>query len=139
MRITLILKSGKVDCDSQNRPEELENQLNRPEIHQAFLDAAQDAIRYNSALDERVIYMAVPLLRNDTVFGVLYLSKSLADLDQARSRIAVLILLVGLAIGAGTIPLAWWVAREFARPRESGLRSGPATSRTLILGRWWTC
>jgi two-component system, OmpR family, phosphate regulon sensor histidine kinase PhoR len=117
-RITLILPNGQVDFDSQNRPEELENQLNRPEIHQAFLGDPQDAIRYNSALDQRVIYMAVPVLRNDSVFGVLYLSKPMQALDQARSITEVEILLAGLAIGVSAIPLAWWVAREIARPLD---------------------
>src|SRR4051794_3808546 len=32
IRIALLLPNGKVDCDSQDRPEELENQLTRPEI-----------------------------------------------------------------------------------------------------------
>ena len=59
---------------------------------------SQDAIRYNSALDQRVIYMAVPVLRNDSVFGVFYLSKPLPALDQARSKTEVQILLVGLVL-----------------------------------------
>ncbi|MBI3837256.1 MAG: HAMP domain-containing protein [Planctomycetia bacterium] len=134
IRITLILPTGQVDCDSQNRPEELENQLNRPEIRRALSGEARDAIRYNQALDQRVIYMAVPVLRNDSVFGVFYLSTPLTALDQARSRIEIQILLVGLAIGVCALPLAWWVARDVGRPLD---QMRQAADR-LAGGQWGT-
>jgi two-component system, OmpR family, phosphate regulon sensor histidine kinase PhoR len=115
-RITLILPNGRVDCDSQSRPEELENQLGRPEIHQAILGQGDDAIRYNPALDQRAIYMAVPVFRNDNLFGVLYFSTPLDVLDQSLERMKVQILLVGFAIAACAVVVAWWTARELGRP-----------------------
>ncbi len=35
VRVTLLMPDGSVDFDSQNRPEELERQLSRPEIRRA--------------------------------------------------------------------------------------------------------
>ena len=65
VRITLLLDDGRVDTDSRGRPEEFERQLDRPEVRAALSGGVHDAIRYNAGLDERVLYMAVPLSRQD--------------------------------------------------------------------------
>ena len=129
IRITLLLPDGKVDFDSQNRPEELENQL------EPSRDSAGPGRRHRTtrcattpALDQRVLYLAVPVLRNDRLFGVLYLSTPLTALDQALCANA------GLAAGRRrwllallTAPLAWWVLarhRAAAGPNAAGRPNG---------------
>jgi two-component system phosphate regulon sensor histidine kinase PhoR len=118
IRITLLLANGKVDSDSRNRPEELENQLSRPEIHQTLAGGVHDAVRYNPGLDQRVIYLAVPVLRNDRLFGVLYLSMPLAALDQALWQMQAWVLVVGVALALLTAPLAWWALRAIVQPLD---------------------
>jgi len=70
VRTTLILASGSVDRDSRGRPEEFENQTGRPEIATALHGEAADAVRYNPGLDQRVLYLAVPIYRHDELFCV---------------------------------------------------------------------
>jgi two-component system phosphate regulon sensor histidine kinase PhoR len=116
IRVTLIQGDGKVDCDSLGRPEEFEGQLNRPEIKQALEGRTRDWTRYNAGLDRRVFYMAVPVLRNDELFGIFYLSTDLGELDQALAQLhysllaagAVLLVLAGLG--------ARWVIGGITRP-----------------------
>ncbi len=116
IRVTLIQGDGKVDCDSLGRPEEFEGQLNRPEIKQALEGRTRDWTRYNAGLDRRVFYMAVPVLRNDELFGIFYLSTDLGELDQALAQLhysllgagAVLLVLSGLG--------ARWVIGGITRP-----------------------
>ena len=116
MRITLLLADGRVDTDSRGRPEELENQLDRPEIRQALSGGVHDAIRYNAGLDERVIYMGVPVMRHGGLFGVLYLSTPLGRLDRAATRMQGWILAIALVLMALCVPLAWRVTRGIATP-----------------------
>ncbi|MEX0678766.1 MAG: ATP-binding protein [Pirellulales bacterium] len=115
VRITLLLADGRVDTDSRGRPEELDNQLDRPEVRAALSGAVHDAIRYNAGLDERVLYMAVPFSRNDRPFGVFYLSTPLGRLDRSVARIEVWTLAVALVLAALCVPLAWRVTRGIAR------------------------
>ena len=72
VRIMLLSPRGSVECDSSDRPEELDNLLARAEIRDAISGKTREEIRYNAALDHRVIYLAAPVTRNDQVFGVLY-------------------------------------------------------------------
>ncbi|MEX2111827.1 MAG: ATP-binding protein [Pirellulales bacterium] len=132
VRVTLLMPDGKVDFDSLNRPDELERQLGRPEIQQALAGGAHDQIRYNPALDERVIYLAAGLMRHDQVFGVLYLSKRLTDLDAALSRMQGWLLAGWLATTALATVLAARAARLIAGPLE---QVGQAADR-LGTGQW---
>jgi two-component system phosphate regulon sensor histidine kinase PhoR len=115
IRMSLILADGKVECDSQGRAEELDNQFGRPEIKQALDGRAQQWVRYNAGLDQRVIHLAVPLLRNDRVFGVLYLSTTLSELDLAVWHLQLSLLAAGVAIIVLAGVWAWWVSGGIAR------------------------
>jgi two-component system, OmpR family, phosphate regulon sensor histidine kinase PhoR len=134
IRVALILPSGKVECDSEGRPEELENQRARPEIQRALDGTADHALRYNAGLDQRVIYTAVPLLRDDRLFGVLYLSMPLAALDQAIWHLEISLAIVGLAIIGLSGAWAWWVASGITRPIVQIQRA----ANRLGSGHWGT-
>ncbi len=132
VRISLLMPEGAVDFDSQNRPDELENQLGRPEIRKALAGGSHDQIRYNPALDERMIYLAAPLMRHDHLFGVWYLSTRLTNLDAAVARLQAQALFAGLVVTVLAGLLAWRSARQIAQPLE---QVGQAADR-LAGGRW---
>jgi two-component system phosphate regulon sensor histidine kinase PhoR len=131
-RIALLLPDGKVDSDSRGRPEEFKNQLGRGEIRDALEGGAHDAIRYNAGLDERVMYLALPVMRHDRLFGVLYLSTPLGRLDRAVARLQTWTLVIALGLLALCVPLAWRVTRPIVQAL-SRLRA--ATGR-LAEGYW---
>jgi two-component system phosphate regulon sensor histidine kinase PhoR len=132
VRVALLLPDGKVDSDSRARPEELVGQLERPEIRAALSGASGDAIRYNPGLDERLFYLAVPVMRHDRVFGVFYLSKSLGRLDQAVSRWQMLAFALGALLAAAAVPLAWRTAGAIAAP----VAQQAAAANRLAEGQW---
>ncbi len=116
VRITLILPDGRVDADSRGRPEEFENQLTRPEIRRALGGRVGEAIHYNAGLDETVIYLAVPVMRHDRLFGVFYLSKPLGRLDRILTRWQAWTLSIGVLLGALAAALAWRASQGIAEP-----------------------
>ena len=131
-RITLLFPSGKVDSDSRGRPEEFENQLGRGEIRDALAGGAHDAVRYNAGLDERVMYMAVPVMRQDRLFAVLYLSTPLGRLDRAVTRLQAWTLAIAMVLVALCIPLAW----RATRPIAQALGQLRAAAGRLADGHW---
>jgi len=110
VRVTLILPDGRVDSDSRSRPEEFENQLGRPEITAALDGHVGEATHYNAALDETVMYLAVPIMRYDSLFGVFYLSKPLGALDKVLSQLRWGALLLGALLAALAAFIAWRAA-----------------------------
>jgi len=137
-RVTLLLADGKVDFDTDNRPDELEQQSRRAEIQAALEGTPRVETRYHAALDGRVMYQAVPVLRQDRVAGVLYLSRSLAPLDSALARMQALMLAVGVAAVCLAALLAWRASRGIARPlaelahAEQRITSGELAARVAV-------
>ena len=132
IRVSLVERGGRVDFDSQNRPQELENPRGRPELEQALAGDAQEAIRYNPGLDQRVLYLAVPVGREPQKSGALYLSAPLTELDQILTRMRFWLLVAGGLLLAMALPLAWRVARGIAQPIAE---VGQAAAR-LGAGQW---
>jgi two-component system phosphate regulon sensor histidine kinase PhoR len=132
VRITLVLADGSLDFDSRGRPEDLKVQLDRPEVRSALAGRADDAIRYNAGLDERVLYLATPVMRNDRQFGAFYLSTSLGRLDRARARLEAWTLAIALVLLALCVPVAWRVARGIAGP----LWAQQTAAGRLAEGQW---
>jgi two-component system phosphate regulon sensor histidine kinase PhoR len=118
IRIALVLGDGKVDFDSQDRPQELENGRNRVEIEQALDGTRIDAVRFHPGLDQRVLHMAVPVKRGEQLSGALYLAMPLPALDQALAQMRGWTLAIGAAMLVLATPLAWRVARGIAQPLE---------------------
>ncbi|MCB0422968.1 MAG: PAS domain-containing protein, partial [Bdellovibrionales bacterium] len=70
-RITVVLSSGEVIADSKKSPSELVNHRDRPEIAEALDGQMSHSIRYSNSLKEESIYVAVPLILEGQVLGVL--------------------------------------------------------------------
>ena len=134
VRITLLLADGNVASDSRGRPEEFANWLDRREIRAALAGRVSDEVRYNAGLDERVIYMAVPLVRHDRLAAVLYLSTPLGGLDRAATRMQAWIFVIALVLVALCIPLAWRVTRGIV----ATLAQQRAAAGRLAEGDWGT-
>jgi two-component system phosphate regulon sensor histidine kinase PhoR len=132
IRVTLLMPDGSVDFDSQYRPEELQRQLDRPEIRRALVGGVHEQIRYSPGLNERVIYLAAPLVRHDQLFGILYLSKRLTELETTLARLQGWLLGGWLAATALAALLAARAARLIAAPLE---QIGQTAER-LSTGQW---
>ena len=132
IRVSLVERGGRVDFDSQDRPQELENPRGRPELEQALAGEPQAAIRYNPGLDQRVSYMALPVIRDGQVSGALYLSAPLTEVDQLLARLRFWLLVIGAVLLAVALPFAWRVARGIAEPLDALTQ----TAKRLGAGQW---
>ncbi len=134
VRAAVMLPGGKVLCDSQGRPEEMESQLARSEVQGAFDGQAHDTVRYNAGLDQGLLYLATPIVREGHVVAVIYLANSLAALDEGLFRVRLSIVLAGLAMVGLSGFLAWWIARGLSATLDE-LR---LTAGRLANGQWNT-
>jgi two-component system phosphate regulon sensor histidine kinase PhoR len=132
VRVALLVADGKVDSDSRDRPEELENQLDRPETRAALAGGVDDAVRYNAGLDERVMYLAAPVVRRGQLIGVLYLAKSLGELDRAITRLQLWTVAIAGLLALVCLPLAW----RSVRPVATFLTQQAETAGRLAEGHW---
>lgn len=76
-RITLILPDGTVLGDSEKDPAQMENHSGRPEIKEALSGKAGSSIRYSTTLKEKMTYMAVPVVKDGKIIGVVRVSLKL--------------------------------------------------------------
>jgi len=123
LRLTLVLPSGKVLCDSVEDPVGMENHADRPEIREALSGRTGRAIRFSSTLGQQALYVAVPLRQAGAAAGVVRLSVPVAAVDEAFQTIrihllgaAVVIILLGAAA-------SYLISRRIVRPIED-LREG---------------
>ncbi|NLF08461.1 MAG: PAS domain-containing protein [Pirellulaceae bacterium] len=118
-RITVILPTGEVIGDSNERPDDMDNHGRRPEVLAALEGKVGRARRYSSTEREDRIYAAVPLMRGGAATAavaraslpVTALTRALA---QVRDRI-VIAAIFGLLLHAA-VTLA--ISRRMSRPLE---------------------
>ncbi len=68
-RITVILTSGRVVGDSAIFPAAMDDHSDRPEIRAAFSERTGLSSRYSYTLEKDMIYVAVPVHRNNVIWG----------------------------------------------------------------------
>lgn len=95
-RITVISTRGIVLADSGKRGEDIqhmENHLHRPEVRAALEGKTGIDTRYSASLRIRMLYVALPLVENGTIEGILRLALPLESvktmLGEVRGTVAV--------------------------------------------------
>lgn len=125
-RITVIAPTGKVQADTNENPEVMDNHRHRPEIEIAFNGQTGSSLRFSNTLGERMLYAAIPLYgdwenedsRSGPIIGVLRVSMPVTAIDSALSDI-------NMKIAGGTIfaivsafLITFFVSRNISRPLE---------------------
>ena len=86
-RVTIILPNGEVIGDSEYDVNEMDNHLYRPEVQKALSGSPSDIIRFSNTLQKEFLYIAVPIMNNGQLVGVLRLAASLDLIEQERKSI----------------------------------------------------
>ncbi|KQX45916.1 MULTISPECIES: two-component system histidine kinase PnpS [unclassified Paenibacillus] len=83
-RLTYVRADGKVLGDSDQRPEQMDNHLNRPEIASAAANGVGYVTRYSDTLKENMLYAAIPV-KNEAqeTTGFLRISMSLEQVGKS--------------------------------------------------------
>ncbi len=116
-RITVIDSEGIVLADSDEDPAKMENHKNRPEIKTALLSKLTGkSIRFSETIKIDMMYVAVPVIRNDEVSEVIRLSVPLLEVKEKIASIYKIIIYSILIGGLISIGLGALVGRHFSYP-----------------------
>ncbi len=129
-RITIIAPDGTVLGDSEEDPAAMDNHANRPEVIAAFATGYGESTRLSATLHQEMMYIAVPVMQNNLVLGVVRLAVPLSALHASVNQMtfafivvmAVTIFIAGLA--------AWLLARIITKP----IRELTTASRRMATG-----
>ncbi|MBI9075204.1 MAG: PAS domain-containing protein [Desulfatibacillum sp.] len=117
-RISVIMPSGKVVGDSNEDPAKMDNHVDRPEIMAASAGKVTSSIRFSRTLEQKMMYVAVPIMNDRKVVTIIRTAVSVTALDKAvadiRTKIAMGVLVIALI--AALVSLL--VARRITRPIE---------------------
>jgi two-component system, OmpR family, phosphate regulon sensor histidine kinase PhoR len=118
IRITVITPSGKVIGDSGGEPDKMENHGGRPEVISAISGQTGDSIRYSNTLQERMLYVAIPVKQEDSTVAVIRTALSLAIIDTIFDLIRDKILWSGILVAFLTAGISFLVSRRLSLPLE---------------------
>ena len=142
-RVTLIGREGRVLGDSEVPAAALgalEDHAARPEVSAALAEGRGSSVRYSTTVKRRMMYVAVPFEREQTVFGIARVALPLTDVDRAirelRKTIAVaslLALLVAIVLSAVAARLTSKSLRQLTDAARS-MAGGNLATRTRVAG-----
>ena len=85
-RITVISSNGDVIGDSEKDPDSMENHKNRSEVIAALRGEIGVLERYSHTLNEDMLYMAVPFIKNDKIVAVIRTSLPITVIKKTLNR-----------------------------------------------------
>jgi len=116
-RLTVVAADGRVVADSAERPSNMDNHGQRPEILDARLHGVGSARRFSRTLEERMLYEARSVLAEDG--RVLGYARAALPIREYHGRLADLRSTITLGAGVATVVallLGLFLARQFTRP-----------------------
>jgi len=117
-RITILLPSGKVVGDTREEPARMENHAARPEVVKALNGQIGTSIRFSRTLQKKMMYLAVPVVSEGAVVGVV---RTAMSIDAVEARIGVLrerVVVGGLIAILLVALLSLVISRRISRPLE---------------------
>ncbi|HEX2967016.1 MAG TPA: ATP-binding protein [Syntrophorhabdaceae bacterium] len=115
-RITIVAHDGKVLADSEEDPSRMENHQTRPEIAQAMNGSTGKFLRVSETLRQEMLYIAIPVMKNDRVFYVLRVSKFLKELSSTTKELLEKMIVIALATTILALVFAFLFSRNIALP-----------------------
>ena len=116
VRLTVIAADGRVLADSREEPAAMDNQRTRPEIIQALATGVGVATLSPSVAERSAMYVAVPVVKRDTVAGFVRVSKPLVVVREKRGTLRDLVLLDTVVAVFVALLIGFMFARSFTRP-----------------------
>jgi two-component system phosphate regulon sensor histidine kinase PhoR len=89
VRVTLVRPDGTVAGDSEvelDKLPTLENHGGRPEVVQALADRAGSSVRFSTTVASRMMYTAVPVVRQGSTIGTARVALPLTEVDDAIAK-----------------------------------------------------
>ena len=118
VRVTVILPDGRVVGDSEEAPAKMDSHLDRIEIREAFQRRLGVSIRHSDTLDKDMMYVAMPLVHDGTLVGVLRTSIPVTAIDERISTIRLRIVFGAVLVALLASGISWFVSRRITKPIE---------------------
>jgi two-component system phosphate regulon sensor histidine kinase PhoR len=134
-RITMITLDGKVVGDSVEDPRRMDNHANRPEIIEALHGKVGVATRYSHTLQQNMMYVALPVVEEDTVVGCVRTALPLRTISSTISSALYPIIYSGLGIALIATLISLWLSRRISLPLEEMKRGAERFARGELDGR----
>jgi two-component system phosphate regulon sensor histidine kinase PhoR len=115
-RITVIDFSGKVLGETDRAPQTMESHLMRPEVQQALKEQVGFNIRPSATLEQRMMYVAVPVLRNNQVIAVVRTSIPLIEIQHTLNALTRSVVRYGVIIAMILAAISLWYSWRLSRP-----------------------
>ncbi len=118
VRVTVILPSGKVVCDSEEAPSRMENHSDRPEFIGALAGRTGESVRYSGTLKRNFMYLAIPVIEKGDIVGALRVSLPLSSMEESLGAMYGRIFwggFIGVVLAA---LLSFIVSRKISHPLE---------------------
>ncbi len=123
-RITVINPDGVVVADSEKKTSLMENHKNRIEIIQAIKYGFGKSLRYSASVKEEMLYVAIPVKRNNKIYGVLRASLFLKEINTLLNDLKMNIIKITVIIVVILLVGAFLFSRNLLRPlNELGVAS----------------
>lgn len=131
-RITIIDLTGKVLGDSHEDPSRMDNHADRPEFIAAIRGGIGMALRFSNTLEEQMMYLAVPIIREKKLSGVVRTSIPTTFIDEALRTIELKVGGVGMMVALLATSISLMVSRKISHPLEQMKSSAERIAR----GEW---
>jgi two-component system, OmpR family, phosphate regulon sensor histidine kinase PhoR len=115
-RITVVLPNGKVVGDSEENPALMDIHSTRIEIIEANKGKVGKSIRYSRTLERNMMYVAIPLTREDKIIGVLRVAIPVEAINSAIRLVWFKLAMGGVIIALVLGGISLVVARRLSRP-----------------------
>lgn len=116
IRITVIRKDGMVLADSEYNPSLMGSHRNRPEFVSAIDSGYGKSIRYSKTLNKSMLYVAIPILNEGNLIGVLRTSLFLDDIDILLKELHNKILRISIVVVVLSLFGAVIFSRNISKP-----------------------
>jgi len=117
-RLTVILPDGTVAADSQDKPLQMNNHADRPEVIMAMRGRVGVATRFSYTLQKKMMYVALPVVANDDIIGCVRTALPVATLADTLQGVLYPVIYSGLAIALVAAMISLWLSRRISRPLE---------------------
>lgn len=115
-RIVIVDRTGRSIADSHRTFPGERLFASRPELAAALKGQTAAGIRTSDTLDQRLLYVAVPVASAGTVFGAVRITYPTSTLDQRVNRYRYALTAAGLIVLGAAAAVGLLLARSFAQP-----------------------
>ena len=111
-RITIIEIDGRVLADSKKDPLSMENHRDRPEVRVALNGGIGKSLRFSATVQENMLYVAVPAVKEGKIVGVIRVSLFVKDIDTLlKSLRGKIFKITGIIVAIFLVPSIFFSTR----------------------------